>query len=79
MKRASFIAFVITMMPHLVWAQDSLASQEKSIPGGTLALAAYLVLWFMLLAYFVVLTTRLRKMRQDVKTLEKRVDELFEQ
>ena len=59
------------------WAQESIAASEKTMPGGTLALISYIVLWFLLLGYFVVLTTRLRKIKSDTRVLEKRIDDLF--
>ena len=60
------------------WAKGGIAAAEKTVPGGILAMVSYVVLWFMLLAYFVVLTVRLSKVRSDIKGLEGRIDGLFE-
>lgn len=78
MKNATTAFILVTLTPHLLWAQESLASQEKTIPGGTLAMAAYVALWFLLLGYFVVMTLRLRSLREDVRQLDKRIDELVD-
>ena len=59
------------------WAQESIAAQEKTIPGGTLAMIAYILLWFLLLGYFVLLTTRLQSIKKGIKDLDARIDDLF--
>lgn len=68
--------FLITFSTQ-AWAQDSIAAQEKSIPGGTLAMIAYILLWFLLLGYFVLLTTRLQSIKKGIKQLDARIDALF--
>ncbi len=61
------------------WAQESIAASEKTMTGGSLALISYIVLWFMLLAYFVVLTVRLNQVKTDNRVLAKRIDDLFKE
>ncbi len=78
MTRIKVLIFLgLQLFATQAWAQESIAASEKSIPGGTLALISYIVLWFMLLGYFVVLTTRLHKIKSDTQVLEKRIDDLF--
>lgn len=60
------------------FAQESLASQEKTVPGGTLMLVAYLVFVAMMLGYLALLSFRQRRLSRDIDGLEKRLDELAE-
>ena len=78
MKRINVMIILgLQMFATQAWAQESIAAGEKTMPGGDLAMISYIVLWFMLLGYFVVLTTRLRKIKSDTGILEKRIDDLF--
>ena len=73
-----FILLSLQLIALPAWAKGAVAAAEKTLPGGTLAMISYVVLWFMLPAYFVVLTLRLNKVRSDIKGLEGRIDGLFE-
>ena len=68
---------VVTSSPATAFAQNSLASAEKTIPGGTLALASYVALWFLLLGYVLLMTIRLAGLSREINTLEKRIDDMF--
>ncbi len=59
-------------------ATRSLAGQETSLPGGTLALIAYFVLWVLIFGLIVVTMRRQRKVDREIDELERRMDEVFE-
>ena len=58
------------------FAQGSVASQEKTIPGGTLLVIAYILFTVMVLGYLALLSFRQRALDRDIAGLEKRLDEL---
>lgn len=56
--------------------QTSLASQERTLPGGTLALAAYIVLWVLVFGFIFVVMRRQRALNRELESLEQRMDEV---
>jgi len=60
------------------WA-DNVAAAEKTVPGGTLMMAAYIALWVMILGYVAVLSRRQNALDDDVEALKKRLDDIFEE
>jgi len=59
-------------------AAKSLASQETSVPGGWLLMAAYMVLWLAILAYLLFLAIRQQRLSRDIRDLERRLDDLLD-
>ena len=70
------LGLAILAVPSLVWAENT-AAAETTVPGGTLMLAAYLVLWVMIVAFLVVLSRRQSGIDADLVVLRKRMDELL--
>lgn len=68
---------VIFAEPSLALAQGTLASQETTIPGGTLVMVAYLVLWVLLGGYAFLIARRQAKLQREIKGLDARIDEAF--
>lgn len=78
MRTFLLISIFVTLYPTLAFAQESVASQEKTIPGGTLALATYILFVAFMLGYLALLSFRQRRLDRDISTLENRLDELAE-
>lgn len=78
MNRAmiSCVTMFVTLHASPLLAQTSLASQEKTIPGGTLTLTAYIVFVAGMMGYLALLSWRQRRLDRDIEGLEKRLDEL---
>jgi hypothetical protein len=76
MKPVQCLGFLTASLPAVVSAQESVASQETNIPGGTLMLIAYIVFTAMMLGYLALLSFRQRRLDDDIDELEKRLDEL---
>lgn len=76
MNLPRLIAFVATSLPFAAYAQESVASKETSVPGGTLMVIAYIVFAAMMFGYLALLSFRQRRLDDDVEELEKRLDEL---
>jgi hypothetical protein len=72
------IALTIWIAPFAAFAQDSVAAQEKTVPGGTLAMITYIVFIALMLGYLALLSWRQRKLDRDIEGLERRLDELAE-
>ncbi len=70
------LGLVVASVP--AWAQDGLSEADKTIPGGTLAVTAYIVFVAMMLGYLALLSWRQRRLDADIDALEKRLDELAE-
>lgn len=64
-------------MPSLATAQGSLASQEASVPGGTLMMISYLILWLMVGGYAFLIARRQRRLQGEIEGLDARIDEVF--
>jgi CcmD family protein len=62
----------------LIFAQGTAASSETTIPGGTLAIAAYVVLWVLVFGFVFVTIGRQRTLDRELNELEQRMDEVFE-
>lgn len=73
---ATFATLVILLIASPGFAQN-LAAQEKTVPGGTLMLAAYIALWALILGYVVVLSRRQSALDDDIEALKRRIDDLF--
>jgi len=76
--RNALLAMSTMAIPVTANAQESVASAEKTIPGGTLMLVAYLLFVAMMLGYLALLSYRQRRLDHDIDGLEKRLDELAE-
>lgn len=59
-------------------AETSRASEERSLPGGMLALAAYLVLWVLIFGLVWMTLRRQGKLNAEIAALERRMDQVFE-
>lgn len=55
----------------------SRASQERTLPGGTLAVISYIVLWLMTLAFVGLTARRQSELADELETLEGRMDEVL--
>jgi hypothetical protein len=76
LNAAALVGFFAASVPFAASAQQSVASQETSIPGGTLMVIAYVVFTTMMLGYLALLSWRQRRLDEDIEELEKRLDEL---
>lgn len=56
---------------------ESKASKERTIPGGTLALISYIVLWLMTMAFIGVTVKRQSELARELETLEGRMDDVL--
>lgn len=54
--------------------QESKASQERTIPGGTLAVISYILLWLMTMAFIGVTARRQSQLGDELEALERRMD-----
>lgn len=72
--------FVLTHLvgANLVFAQTSAAGKETTIPGGNLAVAAYIVLWVLIFGFVFLTMRRQRKLDREIRELEQRMDEVVE-
>ncbi len=71
------VSLLCLLWPSLLFAQKaggSLASQEREITGGDLALISYVVLWVLVLAVVVVVFLRQKKLNQELSSLERKLD-----
>ena len=60
-------------------ARTSAAAQERSIPGGTLVVAAYAVLWLLIFGFVFVIMRRQRALDIELEGLEQRMDEVLDE
>ncbi|QDG53207.1 CcmD family protein [Persicimonas caeni] len=82
----SLVSASIFALVNLAWAgvafaqggAGSLAGQETSIPGGTLALAAYIALWILIFGFLMITMRRQRAIDNELTELERRMDEVFD-
>jgi hypothetical protein len=56
---------------------ESKASQERTIPGGTLAIASYILFWLMTLGFVGVTARRQSALADELETLERRMDRVL--
>lgn len=75
-------AVVAAMTTALVMGWSTLAvaqtpAEETAVPGGTLMVIGYLVLWVMLGAYLFSVMWRQRRLQDEIDELEQRIDETF--
>lgn len=66
----------------LVWsstagAQKGAAGAETTIPGGTLVIVGYMVLWVMLGGYLLFVMWRQRRLTDDIEQLRERIDQAY--
>ena len=59
-------------------AETSVAGNESTIPGGTLAVIAYIVLWVLIFGFVFATMRRQQKIDRELDELERRMDEVFE-
>jgi CcmD family protein len=76
----SISTFVLTTFAgvSMVFAQTSAAAKETTIPGGTLAIAAYVVLWVLIFGFVFLTMRRQQRLDRDLSELERRMDEVFD-
>ena len=55
----------------------SLAASETTIPGGTLVMVAYMVLWLMFGGYLFFIMRRQSKLQDELEGLERRIDNVL--
>ena len=55
----------------------SKASQERTLPGGTLAVISYIILWLMTLAFVGFTARRQSELADELETLEGRMDDVL--
>ncbi len=60
-------------------SETSEAAREDTLPGGTLAVISYMVLWGMILLFAVYLGWRQRALNAEIEHLESRLDDAFEE
>ena len=65
------------VLPAVAAAQDDVAraAQETTIPGGQLALVAYIVLWLLLMGYIAKLALQQRALEGEIEELEQRIED----
>lgn len=70
-------------MSSLLWSapaiaqEGSLSAAESTIPGGTLMVLAYMLLWVMFGGYLFFIMRRQRKLQDELEGLEHRIDEVL--
>ncbi|WP_230470397.1 CcmD family protein [Lujinxingia vulgaris] len=80
-KTGALVAFLVAMGASVrASAQGtgaSLASQDTSVPGGTLLMICYIVLWVMIGGYVFFVMRRQKALAEDLERLESRLDEVL--
>lgn len=56
--------------------QLSRAAQERTVPGGTLLIVAYLVLWVLVVGFVAVVLRQQRRLDAELDGLERRIDDI---
>jgi CcmD family protein len=80
-KRLSHLFWLVALIglsPATALAQQSVAAQETTIPGGALVMVAYMALWVALGAYVVFFLMKLRRLHRDLRDLQDKVDAAFD-
>lgn len=75
LARASALALMSTS--SVAWAQNSVASQETTITGGTLALVAYIVLWVLISGTIFAILKHQRGLTKEMGELRQRMDQVL--
>lgn len=71
-------AVLVLLVSALAFAGGGVhPSEETSVPGGTLMVIGYLVLWGMLGGFLFFVLLRQRRLQDEVDELERRIDESF--
>ncbi|WP_199589689.1 CcmD family protein [Lujinxingia litoralis] len=74
------LATAVMLSAAVTSAQEvtpSLASQDTSVPGGTLLMICYIVLWVMIGGYIFFVMRRQKALEKDLGRLEGRLDEVL--
>lgn len=74
--RTAVAILLVTAHPTAAWAQQSTASQETTVTGGTLMVITYFAFVALMMGYMALLSYRQRKLDRDIAALEKRLDDL---
>jgi hypothetical protein len=73
---AGWAMLAVTAIPSVAWAQPAnKAAAETTIPGGTLVILSYGILWVGLLAFIGYLGWRQTKLYDELDALERRLEE----
>lgn len=68
------LLMILLLVPHFALATDLSAYKEEPIPGGNLLVAAYFVMWLIVLAFVVRLVLQQARLQADLRALEDRLD-----
>lgn len=71
------MAAVLSWSTLAAAGDGSVAQQEATIPGGTLVIVGYVILWVMLGGYLLFVMWRQRRLQDDIDALEERIDEAY--
>ena len=75
---ASAIIGLSLLATSVVYANGQLPVEETVVPGGTLMIIGYLILWLMVAGFLAAVLIRQRTMKRDVDDLEERIDGLVD-
>lgn len=67
----------VTFVGRAAWAQHSVASQETTITGGTLAMVAYIVLWVLISGAIFAILKHQRALTKEMDELRRRMDQVL--
>ena len=73
------LAVCLLGSPLQAVAQQSIASQETQVTGGTLTLIAYLVLWGLIAAALIAISLKQKKLDEELRAIEHKLDSHFAQ
>ena len=80
LKLAGWALLAVIAVPTTGWAQPAnKAAAETTIPGGTLLIISYGVLWVGLLAFIGYLGWRQRQLYDELDDLERRLEETVDE
>lgn len=71
------ISLLTTFVSQTAWAQNSVASQETTITGGTLAMVAYIVLWVLISGTIFTILKHQRNLTKEMDGLRQRMDHVL--
>jgi hypothetical protein len=75
-----WVILALTTLPSTAWAQPAnKAAAETTIPGGTLVILSYGILWVGLLAFIGYLGWRQTKLYDELDELERRLEETVDE
>ncbi len=75
---ASTIIGLSSLATSVGYANGQLPVEETVVPGGTLMVIGYLILWLMVAGFLAAVLIRQRAMQRDVDDLEERIDGLVD-